>query len=704
MRRAFLLTVGLLCLLLQVEAITVTFQATGIPEGWGEMKAWANNTRIQSGADVALGAKLTFTVPSGPARSIEWYVNDKRYQTSGFSLVATAVTDIHVEARYREPYKVIFAGTPYVKYADAGGMVTLTQNYYHHDYVVEKGTTHTVDYWTGDNGKTYPVDNDLTDNKWTREVLTADVVLTPHYVLSSKDVGDGSATVTWQFDRPDSVVTFQQMKSKAPFVQPTVFQESGYTDVVMTIDATQGLIDNHNDGNWVRGSNPAKVGAGTRFRLPALYGSTFEVLTAKEPLSATTIAGSTDYEQTVEPNGLFKATLHYYAMEDSIDIVAEEELQLISIAASYPGGSMELVWEPHVRRAETVIGTTRKSGAAGSLLYDLTDITNNGLLHVIPSAVDSMTSLIEIPAAYNKERYMSVGFQVAEGYAFQPQSAVVPVMPVTAAQNITTVLVLEDETGNKIDSLLTRQQPNVVNNDSLVYNAPTEQSAATFLEGLVTLKVYVYGAAANYRLGRTLTIAGQLYQRIAFPENGTWMPFLVTSGIDFDGPDLRSVETYEVVGVRERQCLVTKIPVEECPPGTIILMHAPEAGAVYYVPLTRCDDAFDPSLNLLKVSDGTVTGDATRYVFSTQDGKPAFVRTTAGEPIAKGDFYLEYDFITSPEALYVNAADVPAGIVTVDDDNLLTTGTTRRVVKNGRVYIIKPDGSVYNMAGVRIDR
>jgi hypothetical protein len=32
----------------------------------------------------------------------------------------------------------------------------------------------------------------------------------------------------------------------------------------------------------------------------------------------------------------------------------------------------------------------------------------------------------------------------------------------------------------------------------------------------------------------------------------------------------------------------------------------------------------------------------------------------------------------------------------------LANGQTRRVVKNGEVLIIKPDGKVYNMMGIRV--
>ena len=45
---------------------------------------------------------------------------------------------------------------------------------------------------------------------------------------------------------------------------------------------------------------------------------------------------------------------------------------------------------------------------------------------------------------------------------------------------------------------------------------------------------------------------------------------------------------------------------------------------------------------------------------------------------------------------------MPTGIREIDMNSLMATGETRRVIKNGQVLIVKPDGKVYNMAGARI--
>ncbi len=700
MKRILLLAAGILCSLLSAQAFTVTYEAVNKPDGWDEMKAWTDHY-IPSGTVVAAGASVTFQVPGTNGYAVDWYVNgNKVTPPTGFTFNITVTATIHVVARYREAYKFVFEGTPYVRYADPAGYATLTQNFYHADYVTQKGTTHTVDYWTGSNGKNYAVDRTPADNLYIRELLTEDVVLTPHYTMSGKSIGDSTAIVTWRFDQPARGLLLRDMKGKAPFVQTAVFQ-GAYTDIVMTIDATEGRIDNYNGGNWNQQSVPAAVSAGTRLRLPSAYGTCFRVLT-KAPLTQnTTIAGKAEYVQSTLADGSCQAYMYCYSANDSVDMVIGEDISLISISAMFPGANNTLLWRPRVGMAEPVISTAYKQGEAGALLRNMSNIVNNGMLQVTPSLADTLTSLIEMPQTFNAQRYMSVSFDVAEGYAFLPESAVVPfvpVIPATTPANAVSALWIEDATGQRIDSLFMHRTANVMNYDSLTYSPPTDHTQTKYLQGKVTMKVFVFGTAANYRLGAPLTISGRLYRRIAFPENSRWMPLLVTNAIDFDGAELQEVEVFEVVDVREKKGVLNMVPVEECPPGTVIMLHAPQPGAVYYVPLTQCDDAFSKNMSILFMSDGTVKGNADRYVYTLDGDTPVFVPSTEGETIPEGQFYVEYEFMTSHDRLYLTESDAtdiaaPAGG---------TTTGTRRIIKDGKIYIVKPDGTMYNAIGVKI--
>ena len=196
-----------------------------------------------------------------------------------------------------ENYKFIFKGTPFVKYADENGVITIPSNYYHHKYEKLRSFGYTLQSWSGSNGKTYLPDNIVTDSIVTRDTLTSDVILTPNFVLNEEDLGDATVTALWEFGMPDSVALFRNFQNVFSFVKPTLFN-SYYIDMNMTINATEGWIDNEHTGS----EGYAEVGAGTKFMLPARYGTIYKMVT-KDALSATTIADSTTYKTTVDANG-----------------------------------------------------------------------------------------------------------------------------------------------------------------------------------------------------------------------------------------------------------------------------------------------------------------------------------------------------------------------------------------------------------------
>jgi hypothetical protein len=128
----------------------------------------------------------------------------------------------------------------------------------------------------------------------------------------------------------------------------------------------------------------ADVGTGTKFTLPARYGTVYRV-TTKGELSATTIADSISYKKSTDAAGNQVATLYYRGSDkDSIQIVVGEDIQLVSIAASYPGGDNTLTWLPDTTATtKDELVTVEKTGEAGGLLYDLSDLTLNGGLKVV---------------------------------------------------------------------------------------------------------------------------------------------------------------------------------------------------------------------------------------------------------------------------------------------------------------------------------
>ena len=447
--RRILLTLTTLLWVFVAQAARITFFSTNRPADVEEITAFSGNTELQSGAVVSTGTKVTFKAQNAYGFVVDWYVDDKLVAEAVSSYTMSVTKSITVEARYHEAYKVIFAGTPFTKYATNGNIVYLTQNFYHHIPDHQRAFYYSVDGWNDENGNLYPVDNIPNDTVFSTIKLTRDMVLKPHYVLNEEDLGDGTVNPSWEFGMPDSIVCFNNYQGKCSFVKPELFN-SFYVDINMTCDATQGGINNHErsqEGNAI-------VKSGTRFTLPSRYGCSFKLVTTR-PVSATTIAGRTDYTTTRE-QAYYAATLPYYnSQTDSIDIIVGEDIELVRIVASYPGGDTTPAWTPNLNTAEATIGTQLKGGGAGSLLFGLSDITNNGHLRITPSAVDSLSSQIEVPTYKDEQAYMSVSFQVADGFAFKPTCASLPLRLEGAGKSGQVYMVLSDERGNQLDTLFT---------------------------------------------------------------------------------------------------------------------------------------------------------------------------------------------------------------------------------------------------------
>lgn len=691
-RRIFL-AVTMLLWVFAAQGARITFFSTNRPADVGEISAYSGTTELQSGAIVSTGTKVTFQAHSAYGYVVDWYLDDVLVAEAVTSYTKLITKSVTVEARYHEAFKVIFAGTPFSKYATNGNIVYLTQNFYHHTPDHQHAFYYSVDGWNDEYGQFYQVDNVPEDTTFSTITLTQDLVLTPHYVLNEEDLGDGTANPSWEFGMPDSVACFDNFRGKCSFVKPEKLN-SVFVDINMTCDATQGGIDNV--GRSLLGS--AIVKSGTRFTVPNRYGCTYKVVTA-EPLKATTIAGRTDYTTTRE-HAFFAATLALYnSTADSIDIVVGEDIELVRITASYPGGDTTPSWTPNLNIEEDAIGTQLKTGEAGGLLYGLSDITNNGQLTITPSALDSLTSQIEMTVARNNQRYMSVSFQVADGFAFKPTYATLPLQLEGAGTSGKVYMLLTDERGNKLDTLFTTVKSDSLLCDSLL-NKTTAQGTEVYFYGKVTLKWYVYGTAAKYRLSAPISIYGEVCETITCGPGNTWGTYVTKTPIDKDGLALLAMDIYEVTGVYEKRVYINKTTLEEVPQGDPVLLHTDEPGAVFNIPLTRCDDAYEPGSNLLRVSDGTIVSDRTIYRFQRQNDKYLFHLVNDQSLVPEGEVYLEYDSMTDPEFLYIGSEDVPTDINGIPFSTLSTE--TVKVLRNGRLYILKAGGKLYSVDGVQV--
>ena len=567
--------------------------------------------------------------------------------------------EFYFQVTDKEPFKFIFKDTPYVKYADANGIIYMGPNFYCHKFEKLRAFGYTATSFTGSNGKTYLVDNSPDTVLVVKDTLKADVIMTPNYVLNESDFGDATVMPVWDFDKPDSVARFDNYQGKCCFVKPTWF-DSNYIDLNMTCDATNGWIDN------VRGKQKgyADVGAGTKFTLPARYGTIYR-MTTKEALDKTTIADSTStqYKTTKDAKGNYVATLLYYESDnDSINIVVGEDIRLISISASYPGGDNYMTWMPDTATVKNELVTIQKPDGAGCLLYDVSDLTINGGLNVVAGEpLDSLSAQIEVPDEFDENKYLSVSFQMGEGFSYKHGKAFVSMRLYGTKASTKVKLVMSDTKGNKIESRL-YEYNNLADSVLLDTLANLKKPNDIYLEDKVTMKVYVYGDADYYRLYMGIQSSGEVCEILRFPEGYNFVPYKAKSEIDLDGIGLLTVDSYEVVGVDDENDHIILNAIEEVPMGDVLVIHSDEAGATHHIPLTRADDAYVRGNNKLWVSDGTVRGGKDIYRFAKEGELYVFRNSSSDVVLPRGEIYLKYHSAYKKEVYYLSEQDVPEKI------------------------------------------
>lgn len=657
MRKSILLLIVFwLCGMTVMADVVVSFKTTNKPASLADLVVIAGGTAITSGASVAENTTVKLTAAVDRAWHVEWYMDGTKVENDLNNVLDVKVTaDCAIEARYVENFKFIFEGTPYVKYANAKGHIYLGHNFYCHKYEKLRAFGYTVTSFTGSNGENYSVDWSKNPNMIVKDTLTADVVMTPNYSLNESDFGDATAMPVWDFDKPDSVVLFRNFQGKCSFVKPTFF-DSNFVDLNMLCDATYGWIDNENGQEL----GYADVGAGTKFTLPARYGTIYRMVT-KEALSATTIADSTSaqYTTTKDKDGNYVATLLYYVSDrDSIQIDVREDIKLVSIIANYPGSDNFMTWMPDTASVRDELVTVSKPAGAGSLLYDVSDLTVNGGLKVAAGEpLDSLSAQIEVPSEYDANKYLSVSFQMAEGFSYSHGKALLSMRLYGAKTSTKVQLVMSDTKGHELKSRLYdyNSQADSVLLDTLSNIKPDP----IYMEGKVTLKVYVYGDADYFRLCMGQQVLGEVCEILRFPEGYTFTPHKAKSELDFDGLGLLTIDAHEVLGVNEDTQRVILSSIEEVPMGDIILLHTDNAGATYHIPLTRADDAYIPENNRLRVSDGKVIGGPDIYRFKKEGDIYVFRNSLPTDILPNGEIYLKYHSAYKREVFYLSDEDVP---------------------------------------------
>lgn len=199
------------------------------------------------------------------------------------------------------------------EYASAADKFTAPQNVYltKNGYSFVKWTDGTNDYTPG-----------------TEYTLTSDITLQPVFAENTQSLAmtTASTVVTWNFRASEASLN---MEGATGYYVKQAQVNGDNLDVVMTIDATSGKLNNVN-----RTDEWAQANGDTKLTIPAISGMQI-VAKGYNQFSSTTIAGSAEYTATT--TSPFTATYTYTGSDATIDIVIGDDISyLSSIAVTYP--------------------------------------------------------------------------------------------------------------------------------------------------------------------------------------------------------------------------------------------------------------------------------------------------------------------------------------------------------------------------------
>lgn len=151
------------------------------------------------------------------------------------------------------------------------------------------------------------------------------------------------------------------------------------------------------------------------------------------------------------------------------------------------------------------LGTESKTSTS-SYLTSLSDLTLNGLT-ISDAGKENSTPKIQTPGSEDASKYLYLTFNVASGYQFTITQISTKLVAVTDAKTVKCEI--SDNNGGTTQSLSYSHSkdsdPGTVHNFAFMSN--------NTYSGTVTVKLYVYGATSTYRLGKPLTITGDVEEK-----------------------------------------------------------------------------------------------------------------------------------------------------------------------------------------------
>ena len=189
--------------------------------------------------------------------------------------------------------------------------------------------------------------------------------------------------------------------------------------------------------------------------------------------------------------------------------------------------SGSLIWNLGVNTNATSLTTSSKTSAFTQIaVANMTNAVVTGLTYT-GDAKSNLTGKISTPASEDAGKYVSVIFQVADGYKFTPNSVKVKVQPISAAQYVKLELTDNAATPNSISYTTASTQ-----SKGSTSTVEMTNGGGTYFTGTVTLKIFCYGteyAKDGYRLGTPISIDGEVEELCATMPSFTQMNYTTTT-------------------------------------------------------------------------------------------------------------------------------------------------------------------------------
>ncbi len=337
------------------------------------------------------------------------------------------------------------------------------------------------------------------------------------------------------------------------------------------------------------------------------------------------------------------------ASQSATSTYTAKELTATITVATNPLGSHTLTWS--IATNTSSLSSTQNSSSLVMLTSNMTEIALEGLT-ISSGEKPGLSAKIQALASYDAAKYAYIRFTVADGYRFTPSSVTAVVQAVGTDKDQNCKMILSD-TKNSIESDVT-ECPGT--KDGSPTDVTISNDGNVSFTGTVTLKIYVYGNDASYRLGPAITISGNVFKvdNVTIAANKEWITYCSTNALDFS-KEIEGLESaYTISSHTSGATTLTATPMTgTVKSGTGLLLHAktvdPTNPQVISIPVVASGD--EQTENMLKgvIVDTEITPTDGIYTnLGLKNG--TFVPYSAAGTIAANKAYLQIPTSDMPTA------------------------------------------------------